>query len=211
MQSRGTLVCYFSSMAFIIFFITRNDKNYKIKKILIFIIIPIFLYFSVNHYINENIKKEDEIKTYNRILYTHTGGRTSIWSYILNNYEYKKIFGYGPQGDRFFLKDFEKKKYFGDNASNIFIYSLVSGGIISLLFLILIFFNIFLIIKKFIKNKSTNFYENSLIKNFSIICLIFFSIRSIFENSFGVFGVDFLITYLSLSYLVSLKNNFNSR
>ena len=209
MQSRGTLVCYFVSITFIIFFITNNDMNYKLKNILIVIIVPIFLYFSINHYLYENIKKKDEIKTYSRILETHTSGRTFIWSHILSNYEYRKIFGYGPHGDRFFLKDFAKKFPFGDNASNIFIYSLLSGGIASLLFLILIFFNIFIVVKKFIENKSKNFYINSLFENFAYICLIFFSIRSIFENSFGLFSLDFLITYLSLSYLTSLKKNFN--
>jgi len=210
MQSRGTLVCYFSSIACIIFFITNKKKYYKIKNILIFIIIPIILYFSINHYLYENIRKKEEIKTYSRILGANTSGRTFIWSHTLRNYEYKKIFGYGPNGDRFFLKEFDKKIHYGDNTSNIFIYSLVSGGIISLLFLILIFFNIYSVIKIFIKNKSKNFYTNSVIENFSYICLIFFSIRSIFENSFGLFSIDFLITYLSLAYLISLKKIFNN-
>ena len=161
-------------------------------------------------YSNENIRKKEEIKTYSRILGANTSGRTFIWSHTLRNYEYKKIFGYGPNGDRFFLKEFDKKIHYGDNTSNIFIYSLVSGGIISLPFLILIFFNIYSVIKIFIKNKSKNFYTNSVIENFSYICLIFFSIRSIFENSFGLFSIDFLITYLSLTYLISLKKNFNN-
>jgi hypothetical protein len=210
MQSRGTLVCYFSSIACIIFFIANKKKYYKIKNILIFIIIPIILYFSINHYLYENIRKKEEIKTYSRILGANTSGRTFIWSHTLRNYEYKKIFGYGPNGDRFFLKEFDKKIHYGDNTSNIFIYSLVSGGIISLPFLILIFFNIYSVIKIFIKNKSKNFYTNSVIENFSYICLIFFSIRSIFENSFGLFSIDFLITYLSLTYLISLKKIFNN-
>lgn len=208
MQSRGTLVCYFASIMFIIFFKTNNEGNHILKNILILIIVPIFLYFSINNILYESIKEKEGIKIDSRILQTHSSGRTYIWSYTLRNYEYKKIFGYGPHGDRFFLENLNKKNPFGDNASNIFIYSLLSGGFASLLLMILIFFNIFLIIKKFIESNSKNFYVNSLFENFAIICLIFFSIRSIFENSFGLFSVDFLITFLSLSYLVNLKKKF---
>ena len=210
MQSRGTLVCYFASIIFIIFFKVNNEGNYKLKNILILIIVPIFIYFLINNNLYESIKKKEEIKIDSRILQAHTSGRTYIWSYTLRNYEYKKIFGYGPHGDRFFLENFNKKYPFGDNASNIFIYSLLSGGFASLLLLILIFYNIFLIVKKFIESNSKNSHVNSLFENFAIICLIFFSIRSIFENSFGLFGVDFLITFLSLSYLINLKKNLNN-
>jgi hypothetical protein len=213
MQSRGTLICYFLSLVFIIFVIANEGKNSKKKNILLFIIIPIFLYFFTYNWLQKNTTVnetlEDHTKTYNRILTSDTSGRTLIWSHTLRNYEYKKIFGYGPNGDRFFLKDFVEKKYFGDNASNIFIYNLVSGGLVSLPFLILIFFEIFLILKKFIKNK--NLYKYSLTTNVLIVYLIFFSIRSFFENSFGLFSVDFLITYLSLSFFSSLKNNYNNK
>jgi hypothetical protein len=205
MQSRGTLICYFTSLTFIIFFFLDKKIKNKIKNILLFIIIPIFLYFLVNGYLLKNIKNKEETKTYNRILTIDTSGRSAIWHYTLQNHEYNKIFGYGPNGDRFFLRDFDKKKYFGDNTSNIFIYSLVSGGLISLIFLILIFFEIYLILKKIIQNKTKNFIKHSTILNLSIACLIFFSLRSIFENSFGLFSVDFLITYLSLSYIIFFR------
>lgn len=203
MQSRGTLICYFVSLAFIIFIIEHDRKNFKTKSILLFVIIPLFLYFFVSNLVQKNLKKEENAIAYNRILTADTSGRTSIWSHTLKNYEYKKIFGYGPNGDRFFLKDFDKKENFGDNTSNIFLYTLVSGGLVSLIFLILIFFNFFLTIKKFIENK--NLYRYSLVNNLSIVYMVFFSIRSIFENSFGLYSVDFLITYLSLSYFSNLK------
>jgi hypothetical protein len=210
MQSRGTLLCYFISVTFIIFIISKDKKDYKIKNILLFIIVPIFLYFIINNHLHKNIKQEENAKSYSRILSPTTSGRTSIWSYTLKNYEYNKIFGYGPNGDRFFLKDFHKKKEFGDNSSNIFIYSILSGGIVSLFFLILIFINIFVILKKFMKSKTKSFYKDSLIENLAIVCLIFFSVRSIFENSFGLFSVDFLIVYLSLLCLISIKKIGNS-
>jgi hypothetical protein len=68
MQSRGTLICYFTSLTFIIFFFLDKKIKNKIKNILLFIIIPIFLYFLVNGYLLKNIKNKEETKTYNRIL-----------------------------------------------------------------------------------------------------------------------------------------------
>ena len=205
MQSRGTLLCYFVSLVFIIFIIWNDKANHKIKGILLFIMTPLFLFFLINNHLQKNIKLKDISESNIRALTINTSGRSQIWSFTLKNYEYKKIFGYGPNGDRFFLKDFDKKKEFGDNASNNFIYCFISGGIVSLFFLTLVFFNFLLILKKFIKKKTENLNKSLFIENLSIICLIYFSSRSIFENSFGIFSVDFLITYLSFSYLSSMK------
>jgi len=205
MQSRGTLLCYFVSLVFIIFIIWNYKANHKIKGILLFIMTPLFLFFLINNHFQKNIKLKDISESNIRALTINTSGRSQIWSFTLKNYEYKKIFGYGPNGDRFFLKDFDKKKEFGDNASNNFIYCFISGGIVSLFFLTLVFFNFLLILKKFIKKKTENLNKSLFIENLSIICLIYFSTRSIFENSFGIFSVDFLITYLSFSYLSSMK------
>ena len=49
MQSRGTILCYFVSLTFIFFFYDKN-KNKKIKSILLFLIIPFLIYFSINNY-----------------------------------------------------------------------------------------------------------------------------------------------------------------
>lgn len=205
MNSRGTLICYNAALIYIIFFVKSSEKNNKIKNIIIFIIVPIFIYFSLSTYLNETIKEKKETTSYSRILSTNTSGRTYLWTYTLSNYEYKKIFGYGPRGDSFFLKNSEGKELYGDNVSNIFMYSLLSGGTISSFFLILIFSNIFKIIKKF--TLSQNYSKSLFLEIFSVTCLIFFSIRSIFENSFGVFGIDFLLTYLAISYLIKSKKN----
>jgi hypothetical protein len=47
MQSRGTLLCYFASILFIIFFLYDVKKDSKFKIIFVFIAIPILLYYSV--------------------------------------------------------------------------------------------------------------------------------------------------------------------
>jgi O-antigen ligase len=167
-------------------------------------VLPLILYFSINTYINENILSNKDIEINNRLFIKNTSGRIEAWNYSLKNYNYKKIFGYGPQGDRFFLKDFKIitiNQGYGDNSSNIFIYTLLSGGIVSTLLLILFFYEI---LKIFIKNKKLLFFnKNSIYLNFSILCIVFFSIRSLFENSFGLFSVDFLIMCLSVFFITN--------
>jgi hypothetical protein len=240
MQSRGTILCYFISLVILIFVLQNFKNNFKIKNVLILIILPVTLYFSINNYINRN-KSPDaptfstflgtmnkEIKNNNRMLSSDSSGRITIWNYSLKNYNYKKIFGYGSQGDRFFLKNEDGKRspygnekwrnnlnnevpwgnYYGNNSSSALIYIILSGGIVSAILLILIFYETFKIIFK--NRKIIFFNKNSLYLDFSIICLIFFSIRSIFENSFGLFSVDFLITYLSIFCIIDTTKKIQS-
>jgi len=207
-QSRGTLLCYFTSLAVLIFFLQDTKKSFKLKNLLILVILPLILYFSFNAYINKNLQSKNKIEIKNRIFLKNTSGRIEVWNYSLKNYNYKKIFGYGPQGDRFLLKDdTPMKKKYGDNSSNNFIYTLLSGGIVSTLLLILFFYEI---LKIFIKNKKLLFFnKNSIYLNFSTLCIVFFSIRSLFENSFGLFSIDFLIMCLSVFFITSYKKNHN--
>jgi hypothetical protein len=201
-QSRGTLLCYFTSLAVLIFFLQDTKKSLKLKNLLILVILPLILYFSFNTYINKNLLSSNKTEIRNRILLKNTSGRIEIWNYSLKNYNYKKIFGYGPQGDRFFLKDdTPRMKKYGDNSSNIFIYALLSGGLFSITLLMLFFYEI---LKIFIKNKKLYFFnKGSIYLNFSILCIVFFSIRSLFENSFGLFSIDFLIMCLSVFFITN--------
>jgi len=201
-QSRGTLLCYFTSLAVLIFLLQDTKKSFKLKNFLILIILPLILYFSFNTYINKNLQSNNKTEIKNRIFLKNTSGRIEVWNYSLKNYNYKKIFGYGPQGDRYLLKDdTPMTRKYGDNSSNNFIYTLLSGGIVSTFLLILFFYEI---LKIFIKNKKLLFFnKNSMYLNFSILCIIFFSIRSLFENSFGLFSIDFLIMCLSVFFITN--------
>jgi hypothetical protein len=199
MQSRGSIICYFFSLGFIIFYLINSNRNFKIKYFFLFILLPFILYFVFNNNLNNKFINENKIES-NRILSTSSSGRYEIFIHTLKNYDYNKFFGYGPNGDRFFLKDFDKKNKYGDNTSNTLLYSLVSGGYPSIFFLILIYFEI---IKIFIVCKEKILIYKSIYINFSFACLIFFSIRSFFENSFGLFSIDFLIAYMSIAYIIS--------
>ena len=199
MQSRGSLLCYFLTMSVIVLFLIK--KNLKIKYFFILIILPILLWFTINnYYLKKNLSENNYTQFNNRIFSSNMSGRSELWSYTLKNYDYKKFFGYGPNGDRFFLQNYNKKHIYGDNVSNALLYTLLSGGLVSISLLILILFEIFKIFKKNIKKFF--FMKNNFYINFSIACLFFFFIRSFFENSFGLFSIDFLMTYLSLSYII---------
>jgi len=207
MQSRGTLICYFLTLIYIVLFLLNKNINSKIKYFLLLVILPFSLYLFINsnsyQIKNQESKKNAIANLDNRILSVSSSGRYEIYSYTLKNYDYEKIFGYGSNGDRYFLKNFDKNDKYGDNISNIFLYSLVSGGFISVLCIILIFYEI---LKILIQNHKKNIKINSIYIKFSIACLIFFSIRSFFENSFGLFSVDFLMTYLSIAYIIISTN-----
>ena len=205
MESRGTLLSYFVTLIFITLFLVKKNTIFKIKYFLILIVFPIVLSISIfNNYTNKEAPTKNDKIFNSRIVAAHSSARLKIWTYIVKNYDYKKVFGYGPQGDRFFLKDSEYMEKGYDNSSNILLYTLLSGGMISIFFWVLAFFEIF---KTFIKNRNSFlFNRNNYYLNFSISCIVFFLVRSIIENSFGLFSIDFLMVNLSIVYMLnSLK------
>ena len=122
-------------------------------------------------------------------------GRNSIWKSIIKEYNYKKIFGYGPQADRFvFLKKDKNDpaSQFTTNASSSLIYAFMCGGYFSFLSIIIINLYVLFLLIIYLKNKiylkEDNFFLNS-----SLCIILFLGMRSIFENSYAVFSVDFMI------------------
>ena len=211
MQSRGTILCYYSSILFIIFFIKKIDLKKKLFFFSLLVILPIasnYFYFNVHQKILENVHQKilekEKILNQNesspRIIENKTdSGRFFLWSELLKSYDFKKIFGYGPQADRLLLKGETNTLgiTYGNNASNGFIYAFICGGYFALLCYILINIQILIFIYKcviinkiFIKN------EKIYIK-LSITYLLFFFIRQFFENSFSLFSIDYLIVIIS--------------
>ena len=81
-----------------------------------------------------------------------TSGRAVLWQKSFQRFNKNKIFGYGPQADRYLLND-ETNKY-GNNVSNTIIYALLSGGYFSLSAMIIIFIYTLYLIYKFIINNN---------------------------------------------------------
>jgi hypothetical protein len=143
-----------------------------------------------------------------------TSGRLIIWKRSFELiFEEKIILGLGPQADRRFLieqnfKDDPSIYFWQNNSSNALIYSYLCGGILGLFFLICIYGIVIVQILKtlFIKKSFNNC--NSITK-FSVTTLIFLIIRSMFENSFAHFSIDFCL--FSLCYFILRKYNVSKK
>ena len=218
----------------LIIFTNNFYKKHKIKFLVILILIPfclslliinakVHIYSDNKKLYSDNKKPIFNLKIKNRFLDdldTNAGitsGRTQIWIKSIDIFisEKRYLFGLGTQADRLYLvsyvgTDSVKKKddILSANSSNAIIYSLLSGGIISVIVLIL--FNYILLIRIykyfFIKSKKYNFNYNLL--NFSIFTYLFLLLRSLVENSFTLFSIDFLI-YLQCSMIIIKNINFN--
>lgn len=221
-QSRGTIICFYISSALLIFFF--NNLSY-LKKIIIYCIITLFSISSANFIINlktinlieseindskfsEVTDKILNIEESRFITTKNTSGRTDLWRLAFKEYDKKKIFGYGPQADRVLLSKLKGK--YGTNVSNAIIYAYLSGGYPSLFCVLIIYFYftylvIFFFVKKKLYNGSFKLDNKNSFYIASITFCIFFFIRSLIENSFSLFSIDFLIIILSLLIIEKSK------
>ena len=155
--------------------------------------------------------KQKELTTYQNDkirLYTNlsSSGRIHLWKSLIMNFDKKKIFGYGPQADRFLLGDgLEKELGFGNNVSNAILYTFGSSGYFGLIIILLIyFFLIFFLYNKIIIEKIL-YKKNKFLEILSVYIIVFILIRSLFENSFSYFSFDFLL-FTAAIYACDWKN-----
>jgi hypothetical protein len=222
-QSRGTLLCYYSSILTIIFILNIHDHWLKkITKIFLYIFIPIIIISIANYFSDLNLVKQNNFEnenatnnqlhskktiTDNRVISNKSGtsGRFTLWKISINDYDIIKLFGYGPQADRiiinnYYLEKLNTRNPYGNNVSNGLIYTFLSGGYLAaILFAYLYVKNLF-IVWNFIKIIKKNKKVDSIYK-FSFILIIFFSIRSLIENSYAIWSLDFLLMLLSMAIL----------
>ena len=118
--------------------------------------------------------------------------------------------GLGPQADRHLMQNNSKADTsplvlgpFGAHASNVFIYSLVCSGIVGLISIIVI--NLLIIYKILIifRNRQKINLHSDYVLSSSVLIILFLQYRGLFENSYGVFGVDLIL--LISSYAVIEK------
>ena len=214
-QSRIVLIFYISYYIFyIIFFVIKNNINFKKKIFIIFatLLLPFLIWhFSVeykNNYVFKRLGPDKIIekqtlygKEYDKPFRTidpktFTSNRLNDWNKIIKSNQ-KVFFGNGAMGDRYLINQ---------TASNYFLYLYASAGIIGLIMGIIFYiFCIFVVIKYLLKNKfivSKNETNN-------LICsavISFILLRCLTETSIGIFGIDFLIFFICLFYLI-FKNN----
>jgi hypothetical protein len=217
-QSRGSFLCFYLSIMYMIFFLVKKNIKKKIKLLVTIVLFPILTTFALN-FIPVKIKQQQlksEVvvappSSENRYFKYTDSGRSVLWEKALTKYNYQNLFGYGPQADRRLLLATDARKeihHYGNNVSNGFIYAFLCGGYLSLIFYLIINFKI---ITNIIKNiKTINNYKN----NYSIFYyklsstfLIFFFIRQNFENSFSIFGIDFLIVIVC-TFIINKNRKF---
>ena len=137
-------------------------------------------------------------------------GRTVIWKKSFDYISNRVILGYGSMSDRILLNienlKFNKILDKNDNPkminpiSNAYLYSLISGGIFSLIIFVYFWINM----RKILFNITKfNIIKNNEIKLGTLFLFIIF-LRCFVENSIMLFGVDFLILLNSI-YLVENK------
>lgn len=150
---------------------------------------------------NPKIIKEANDEKYNVILVEEfSSGRTELWKNTLKIFtdsnDYKNLMlGFGTSADRYFLKE---------SASNAFFYSLISGGLLGLLFLIMFYLYLLNLIYFFLFNRKK--IENKIMIYSVVTILIFIMLRSLVESSFLVFGTDNIILFSCLFYLQNKKD-----
>ena len=225
-QARGALIGIPILIIYYLFFL--NDKILKKMTIIIFLVMLPILIFEVSiskssKRINQEKAKEIQEKTeiddfYKNRLTTNTAsdsGRFEIWKNSINIIkEEKLIFGIGPQGDRRLIGKYLEKnkliknfKVLENNSSNAIIYSYLSGGVVCFFILIFIYFLIIKIVyKNLFINKFIN--KNNYLHNFSLVTVIYLLLRSLYENSFTIYGIDFVFFLITNLLIIKSKKNF---
>ena len=127
-------------------------------------------------------------------------GRLTLWKEGIKLHNWN-FFGKGSLSDRYILTGNKNLDYYGNNVSNAYLYALLSGGYISLA--VIIFFVLstgIYIVKIFFVNK-LKIIDLKFEYGLPICLFTFYSFRSIVENSFAIFGLDFLI-FLPCIFLI---------
>jgi hypothetical protein len=232
MQARGSFIGLIIIYLFYFIFDKRNFLNKLFFFITIFLL-PILLYegiyFKKQFELNKNLELKETRS--NRLLpeynfksdkieyFSSSSGRKHIWNVSFNLIKEKKILlGYGPQADRLLLGEYAminnpQNIYIKDNvliiwdnnSSNGLIYSYLCGGIIGLILLVIIYIMLIKEIYKTIFKKKFTFNDEILL-TFSIITSTFLILRTVYENGFSVFGLDFIFI-LIMHEIIYQKNN----
>ena len=225
MQSRGSWIGILLFIFMNIFFYKEKVRK-KIFTLIVLIVLPIvtfhlFVKIKSNFFeggikeITASTENQEKLRKHQERLTSNysTSGRTEIWrNFLLIAIEEKIIIGKGPQADRYLLTNYiDKNKkiinflVYENNASNAMLYSDLCAGNFGLFAIIFIYANFIKIIYKNVFVKK-NFFKNNILHNFSIVTLSYLLIRSIFENSFSLFSVDFIF-FILCYFIISERDD----
>jgi hypothetical protein len=212
-QSRTTNFIYiiFSIVLIIIFFLKK--KNLFNKKYIIFLIVTPIIFASVYIFFvykktndpkkinlfknNSTIEINNFFKNNNSIISetlirkdnnnNFSSNRFYVWKNTIEISKKNIFMGYGFQADR---------KLLNESTHNVYLYSLISGGIISMLLIIFISlrsaFVSFILLVNYVNSKN-------IISMFYVIPIFWvslFLLRGILETSYGIYSIDYLMFIL---------------
>jgi hypothetical protein len=203
-QSRTMIFIYFF-MNIIIAIMLVFKKNLKKKFFLLIILLPLFLSILYNNFVfhnslNQNLEKKNysyfkfqDIKIKETFLRkteeeNFSSNRFQNWTKIISASNKNYFWGFGFQADRLIIKQ---------SIHNVYLYSLICGGFISLLLITFIslrggWTSFFILYKYMFLNK--RFDPVDLISTFIIII---FLLRGLLETSYGVYSIDYLLFIIS--------------
>lgn len=218
MQSKGSYISILLLLFYYIFFF-KDQIRKKVFILFIILVAPIICFESIikikillvkKYNVESRFLSKNSILLNDKFMEDYTTGRIEIWKRALEKIKEKKIIlGYGPQADRFLLESLNfdpniPRHFYDANASNGIIYSYLCAGIVGLLFISTIYLLIFYEIYKSIFKKKAFIKKNSYVI-FSILTLSFLTLRTVYENGYTLFGVDFL--FAIICYFILRKFN----
>ena len=227
MQTRGAFVGII--ILYTLYFLFNSlELKKKFLNLLVLLIIPIIVFET--YYLSKNTnyfsKNTNDIFQFEptRLVDNTTSGRLHIWKNAIFMIKEKKlILGYGPQADRFLLnilaiKNSKRNIYYDkygnriiydNNVSNSLLYGYLCGGIVGIFLLLAIYLIAITVAAKNIFIYKIFTYDDNLWINFSTIVIIYLGLRGIFENSFSVFGIDYILFILAYFTSKNLAKSFS--
>ena len=192
LESRFAVSIFIIFNSFACFFYSKNKIDI-FKNILILMIVPLLISTSFI-ILNKNINKEivyksrlSKVINNSELFLISSSSRLNTWKAIIKNNS-SPIYGLGSQADRILTKKLPKHTRL---AANSLVYAYACGGLILMTILLLIYTTLIRTIfsKKYL-------YNNEYHLPIFIITLIL--LRSFIENSFSMWGVDFILIIISL-------------
>ena len=212
-----SFIFIFMNLFIIIFYFKKIIIN---KKLILFsFLLPILINFTYNVIVNKTDKSKlylshsgyltvfkssliRDQKDFHKFTSTqkkidrYTSGRLENWKSAIKIISKNPIKGYGAQSDRIYIKQ---------SIHNSMLYSILSGGLIAGISLILVYlYTVYLLVNFYFFNFK-KFNEITEI-HISAGILIIVMLRSILETSFAVFSIDYLmfvISFVILNYSLS--------
>lgn len=189
MQSRGSLVGLVAAMGFATFFLSRRTRWLGLA--LLVVLVVIFATEVVPATTKEGLALHITRAQSAEELQSMTG-RTRAWTRALEHVEASPIWGYGPQADRYLLRE---------HVHNSYLYVLLQSGIPGLIVwvagLVLAWIHFF---RRWASEEGQTRRERMFLVQLGSM-LAFFTVRSIPEASGALFGIDFLVMVPAMAYL----------